>query len=35
MQKWDSRPDKPDVGQWAALGIASAIILVVIFMNLL
>ncbi|GEN82608.1 hypothetical protein SLU01_09200 [Sporosarcina luteola] len=35
MQRWDSRPDKPDGGQWAALGVAFLIILIVIFMNLL
>lgn len=35
MQKWDSRPDKPDSGQWAALGASFLIIIVVIFVNLM
>lgn len=35
MQKWDSRPDKPDSGQWALLGVSFVIILIVIFVNLM
>lgn len=35
MQKWDSRPDNPDRGQWAVLGASCIIILVVILLNLM
>ncbi len=35
MQKWDSRPDKPDAGLWTALGVSTLIILIVIFVNLM
>lgn len=34
MQKWDSRPENPDGGQWAALGGSFLLILIVIFLNL-
>lgn len=34
MQKWDSRPEKPDKGQWIALGVSLAIIAAVIIIEL-
>ena len=35
MQKWDSRPDKPDRGQWIALGASFLIIVILIIFNLM
>ena len=35
MQKWDSRPDKPDRGLWIALGASFLIIIILIVVKLM